>query len=82
MVQLLFRFRVQSLSVGKYYTNNYRNDCELSRSDYSPITALKDRLVFKILTDNVILIEFIGVSRGYTDYHQGRAIHMADSHIH
>ena len=24
----------------------------------------------------------VGVSRGYTDYHQGRAIHMADSCIH
>ena len=24
----------------------------------------------------------VGVSRGYTDYHQGRAIHMADSRIH
>ena len=23
----------------------------------------------------------VGVSRGYTDYHQGRAIHMADSRI-
>ena len=23
-----------------------------------------------------------GVSRGYTDHHQGRAIHMADSRIH
>ena len=27
-------------------------------------------------------VGFVGVSRGYTDYHQGRAIHMADSHIH
>ena len=26
--------------------------------------------------------EGVGVSRGYTDYHQGRAIHMADSRIH
>ena len=26
--------------------------------------------------------ESVGVSRGYTDYHQGRAIHMADSRIH
>ena len=25
--------------------------------------------------------ESVGVSRGYTDYHQGRAIHMADSRI-
>ena len=25
---------------------------------------------------------FVGVSRGYTDYHQGRAIHKADSRIH
>ena len=24
----------------------------------------------------------VGVSRGYTDYHQGRAIHMADSRVH
>ena len=24
----------------------------------------------------------VRVSRGYTDYHQGRAIHMADSRIH
>ena len=24
----------------------------------------------------------VGVSRGYTDYDQGRAIHMADSRIH
>ena len=23
----------------------------------------------------------VGVSRGYTDHHQGRAIHMADSRI-
>ena len=49
------------------YTNNYRNDCELSRSDYSPITALKDRLVFKILTDNVILIELITGTELFTD---------------
>ena len=27
-------------------------------------------------------IRIVGVSRGYTDYHQGRAIHMADSRIH
>ena len=26
--------------------------------------------------------EVVGVSPGYTDYHQGRAIHMADSRIH
>ena len=26
--------------------------------------------------------ESVGVSRGYTDHHQGRAIHMADSRIH
>ena len=26
--------------------------------------------------------DVVGVSRGYTDYHQGRAIHMADSRIH
>ena len=26
-------------------------------------------------------IVYVGVSRGYTDYHQGRAIHMADSRI-
>ena len=25
---------------------------------------------------------YVGVSRGYTDHHQGRAIHMADSRIH
>ena len=24
----------------------------------------------------------VGVSPGYTDYHQGQAIHMADSRIH
>ena len=27
------------------------------------------------------LVEGVGVSRGYTDHHQGRAIHMADSRI-
>ena len=27
-------------------------------------------------------VQTVGVSRGYTDYHQGRAIHMADSRIH
>ena len=27
-------------------------------------------------------IHLVGVSRGYTDHHQGRAIHMADSRIH
>ena len=27
-------------------------------------------------------LHHVGVSRGYTDYHQGRAIHMADSRIH
>ena len=27
-------------------------------------------------------IQSVGVSRGYTDYHQGRAIHIADSRIH
>ena len=26
--------------------------------------------------------DIVGVSRGYTDHHQGRAIHMADSRIH
>ena len=31
-----------------------------------------------IMHDN----EIVGVSRGYTNYHQGRAIHMADSRIH
>ena len=32
----------------------------------------------------MLLLGFVvvGVSRGYTDYHQGRAIHMADSRIH
>ena len=31
----------------------------------------------------VTVLQFcVGVSRGYTDYHQGRAIHMADSRIH
>ena len=34
----------------------------------------------KIITIDTIGI--VGVSRGYTDYHQGRAIHMADSRIH
>ena len=29
-----------------------------------------------------VVNENVGVSRGYTDYHQGRAIHMADSRIH
>ena len=28
-----------------------------------------------------MMTETVGVSRGYTDYHQGRAIHMADSRI-
>ena len=27
-------------------------------------------------------VSTVGVSRGYTDHHQGRAIHMADSRIH
>ena len=27
-------------------------------------------------------LPLVGVSRGYTDHHQGRAIHMADSRIH
>ena len=27
-------------------------------------------------------IKTVGVSRGYTDHHQGPAIHMADSRIH
>ena len=27
-------------------------------------------------------MDTVGVSRGYTDHHQGRAIHMADSRIH
>ena len=27
------------------------------------------------------VIIHVGVSRGYTDHHQGRAIHMADSRI-
>ena len=29
-----------------------------------------------------VRVTSVGVSRGYTDYHQGRAIHMADSRIH
>ena len=28
-----------------------------------------------------IYLHTVGVSRRYTDYHQGRAIHMADSRI-
>ena len=31
---------------------------------------------------SIITVLSVGVSRGYTDYHQGRAIHMADSRIH
>ena len=34
-----------------------------------------------IYTDRASLLG-VGVSRGYTDHHQGRAIHMADSRIH
>ena len=30
---------------------------------------------------SAIIDKTVGVSRGYTDYHQGRAIHMADSRI-
>ena len=32
--------------------------------------------------DFEIVVRNVGVSHGYTDYHQGRAIHMADSRIH
>ena len=37
---------------------------------------------FSHLTVGKEIIPAVGVSRGYTDYHQGRAIHMADSRIH
>ena len=30
----------------------------------------------------MLAVAIVGVSRGYTDHHQGRAIHMADSRIH
>ena len=46
-----------------------------SRSHSVHIT---DDVIPSVFTCNV----FVGVSRGYTDYHQGRAIHMADSRIH
>ena len=29
----------------------------------------------------LFIVQSVGVSRGYTDHHQGRAIHMADSRI-
>ena len=37
-------------------------------------------LLFHINFSKALII--VGVSRGYTDHHQGRAIHMADSRIH
>ena len=40
--------------------------------------ALTSVVIKEMLTS----LECVGVSRGYTDYHQGRAIHMADSRIH
>ena len=39
--------------------------------------AKQTKFLFKYL----ISVEDVGVSRGYTDHHQGRAIHMADSRI-
>ena len=30
---------------------------------------------------HIFYVGHVGVSHGYTDYHQGRAIHMADSRI-
>ena len=40
-------------------------------------------VVWKMCIHFVMFIHAVcvGVSRGYTDYHQGRAIHMADSRI-
>ena len=44
-----------------------------------PDNAMK---VAIIVVYGINLEVHVGVSRGYTDHHQGRAIHMADSRIH
>ena len=36
---------------------------------------------FSNISRGFVNVITVGVSRGYTDYHQGRAIHMADSRI-
>ena len=52
------------------------------------VTALEDRVEVLEITATyhahrlTTAEQYVGVSRGYTDYHQGRAIHMADSRIH
>ena len=49
--------------------------CQVS---YTLLLSLSRKIRFLGPTLSVV---GVGVSRGYTDYHQGRAIHMADSRI-
>ena len=60
-------------TVSEKHTQSSRDFSTISISDNS--TPRKS--ISGIMTDTPV-----GVSRGYTDYHQGRAIHMADSRIH
>ena len=56
----------------------------------SDVVNLKPQEIFEIVEEELVgkskeqvdVIKNVGVSRGYTDYHQGRAIHMADSCSH
>ena len=53
--------------------------------NYKMLNSLIKFIILQIYINynvNFGLSYYVGVSRGYTDYHQGRAIHMADSRIH
>ena len=45
------------------------------------LTACAASVLLALIAAIHLLSATVGVSRGYTDYHQGRAIHMADSRI-
>ena len=62
-----------------------RNENPLKKLDKidKPLTIKQDQQEKQVINTirEVPPEMYVGVSRGYTDYHQGRAIHMADSRI-
>ena len=54
-------------------THHYFKQCDLFHSFEA---------IVKVQFGGLARLDRVGVSRGYTDHHQGRAIHMADSRIH
>ena len=55
----------------------YQGKCSLSHS-----LLLSLHVLLRLIHTEGNWKRTVGVSRGYTDHHQGRAIHMADSRIH